>query len=82
MSDKNNVGKDIGKTLSEGISEGIVMVVVTAVLFILFVIMFVVSLFKYNKSVVKFSIGNSLIYLITLLLFVKVSYNLYVLKND
>ena len=78
MSDKNNIGKDIDKTLS----EGIVMVVVTAVLFILFVIMFVVSLFKYNKSVVKFSIGNSLIYLITLLLFVKVSYNLYLLKKD
>ena len=78
MSDKNNVGKDIGKTLS----EGIVMVVVTAVLFILFVIMFVVSLFKYNKSVVKFSIGNSLIYLITLLLLAKVSYNLYLLKKD
>jgi hypothetical protein len=59
----------------------IIMLVVTGILFILFVIMFVISLIRYNKSVDKFSIGNSLIYSITLLLFAIISYNLYMLKK-
>jgi hypothetical protein len=58
-----------------------IMLVVTGILFILFMIMFVVSLIRYNKSVDKFSIGNSMIYSITLLLFATISYNLYMLKK-
>ena len=55
--------------------------VVTAILFILFVIMFIVSLIRYNKSVDKFSIGNSLIYLITLL-FAIMTYKCYMLTKN
>jgi len=77
MSDNNN---NPVEPVVKPIVNDIVMLTVTAVLFVLFVIMFVVSLIRYKNS--KFSIGNSLIYLITLLLLAKVSYNLYLLKKD
>lgn len=62
------------------IGEYVITLVFTVFLFLIFIIMSVLSVFRLKK-INRFSVGNNLIYLITLILLGKIVYNIYLLSK-